>query len=116
MRLDRLIGGDAGAGALEITQLAYDSRRVTPGTLFFCVTGFERDGHEFAPEAIARGAAALVVERALGLGVPEVLVDSARAAMAPIGARFYGDPTARLRVLGVTGTNGKTTTALILRP
>ena len=115
MRLDSLIAVDSGAAALEITQLAYDSRRVTPGTLFFCVPGFETDGHDFAPEAVARGAAALVVERPLALGVPEVVVDSVRAAMAPAAARFYGDPTASLRVVGVTGTNGKTTSAFLVR-
>ena len=125
MRLDELTAGlalgepgadGAGvAGDTEITGLAYDSRAVGRGELFFCVSGFERDGHEFAPQAIAAGAAALVVERSLGLGVPEVLVGSARAAMAPIAARFYGDPTARLRVVGITGTNGKTTTAYLVR-
>ena len=73
--------------------------------------GFRSDGHDFAAQAVARGAAALVVERPLGLGVPEVLVASARAAMAPLAARFYGDPSGELRVVGVTGTNGKTTTA-----
>jgi UDP-N-acetylmuramoyl-L-alanyl-D-glutamate--2,6-diaminopimelate ligase len=83
--------------------------------LFFCVSGFEHDGHEFAADALARGAVALIVERPLGLGVPEVLVDSARAAMAPVAARFYGDPTASLRVVGITGTNGKTTTAFLVR-
>jgi UDP-N-acetylmuramoyl-L-alanyl-D-glutamate--2,6-diaminopimelate ligase len=108
-------GSDPAAGSVEISGLAYDSRRVAPGTLFFCVTGFQRDGHEYAPEAIDHGAVALVVERSLGLGVPEVLVDSARAAMGPAAARFHGDPTARLRVVGVTGTNGKTTTAFIVR-
>src|SRR3954452_18923855 len=112
MRLAELIPGPAG---VEITGLAYDNRAVTPGTLFFCVVGFTRDGHDFAPEAIARGAAALVVERPLGLGVPEVLVDDVRAAMAPVAARFHGDPTARLDVVGITGTNGKTTTAFLVR-
>jgi UDP-N-acetylmuramoyl-L-alanyl-D-glutamate--2,6-diaminopimelate ligase len=101
--------------SLEITALAYDNRVVTPGTLFFCVPGFTRDGHEFAPEAIARGAAALVVERPLGTPVPEIQVSSVRAAMAPAAARFYGDPTAELEVVGVTGTNGKTTTAFLVR-
>jgi UDP-N-acetylmuramoyl-L-alanyl-D-glutamate--2,6-diaminopimelate ligase len=116
MRLGELIGGvPPGASDVEVTTLAYDNRTVTPGTLFFCVPGFTRDGHEFAPEAIARGAVALVVQRPLGLGVPEVLVDDVRAAMAPVAARFYGDPTARLEVVGVTGTNGKTTTAFLLR-
>jgi UDP-N-acetylmuramoyl-L-alanyl-D-glutamate--2,6-diaminopimelate ligase len=101
--------------AVEIGGLAYDNRAVEPGTLFFCVPGFTRDGHDFAPDAIARGAAALVVARPLGLGVPEVQVDDVRGAMAVAAARFYGDPTARLPVIGVTGTNGKTTTAFLVR-
>jgi UDP-N-acetylmuramoyl-L-alanyl-D-glutamate--2,6-diaminopimelate ligase len=104
----------AGAPALEITNLAYDTRGVRPGTLYFCVPGFTRDGHEFAPHAIADGAVALVVERPLNLGVPEVQVPSVRAAMAPAAAAFYGDPTARLDTVGVTGTNGKTTTAFLV--
>jgi UDP-N-acetylmuramoyl-L-alanyl-D-glutamate--2,6-diaminopimelate ligase len=123
MRLDELTAGLASAaagvlgtgGAPEITGLAYDSRAIHGGELFFCVSGFQSDGHDYAPQAIANGAAALVVERPLGLGVPEVLVDSARAAMAPLAARFYGDPTAELRVVGITGTNGKTTTAYLLQ-
>ncbi len=122
MRLDELTAGtaaaagDLGAGAaVEITGLAYDSRAVRGGELFFCVSGFQSDGHDFAPRALAAGALALVVERPLGLGVPEVLVRSARAAMAPIATRFYGRPTAELRVVGVTGTNGKTTTAYLVR-
>src|SRR5215217_5475878 len=101
--------------AVEIGGLAFDNRAVEPGTLFFCVPGFTRDGHEFALDAIERGAAALVVARPLGLGVPEVLVEDVRAAMAVAAARFHGDPTARLRVVGVTGTNGKTTTAFLVR-
>ncbi|HTB69819.1 MAG TPA: UDP-N-acetylmuramoyl-L-alanyl-D-glutamate--2,6-diaminopimelate ligase [Solirubrobacteraceae bacterium] len=114
--LDAAAAGDLGAGGgVEIGGLAYDSRAVRGGELFFCVSGFRSDGHEFAPQAIAQGAAALVVERPLGLGVPELLVASARAAMGPIAARFYGDPTAELRVVGVTGTNGKTTTAHLVR-
>ncbi|HXP36211.1 MAG TPA: UDP-N-acetylmuramoyl-L-alanyl-D-glutamate--2,6-diaminopimelate ligase [Solirubrobacteraceae bacterium] len=123
MRLDELTAGlaSAAAGGLaadgtpEITGLAYDSRAVHGGELFFCVSGFQSDGHDYAPQALANGAAALVVERPLGLGVAEVLVDSARAAMAPLAARFYGDPTAELHVVGITGTNGKTTTAYLLQ-
>jgi UDP-N-acetylmuramoyl-L-alanyl-D-glutamate--2,6-diaminopimelate ligase len=114
MRLSELVP-DAPAEDVEVTGLALDNRLVEPGTLFFCVPGFTRDGHDFAPDAVARGAAALVVERPLGLGVPEVRVESARAAMAPIAARFHGDPTARLRVIGITGTNGKTTSAFLIR-
>jgi UDP-N-acetylmuramoyl-L-alanyl-D-glutamate--2,6-diaminopimelate ligase len=99
---------------LEITGLAYDNRAAEPGTLFFCVPGFTRDGHDFAQDAIARGAVALVVERPLNLDVPEIRVPSVRAAMAPAAAAFYGDPTASLRTVGVTGTNGKTTTAFLV--
>ena len=110
MTLRELMGNGAD---LEISALAYSSRSVTPGTLFFCVPGFTRDGHEIAPDAIARGAVALVVERPLGLGVPEIRVPSVRAAMAPAAAAFYGDPTAKLETVGVTGTNGKTTTAFL---
>src|SRR3954451_2272811 len=113
----REVLGDAARDAppVEVTALAFDNRLVTPGTLFFCVPGFTRDGHDYAREAIARGAAALVVQRPLGLGVPEVLVDDVRAAMAPAAAAFHGDPTAALRAVGITGTNGKTTTAFLLR-
>jgi UDP-N-acetylmuramoyl-L-alanyl-D-glutamate--2,6-diaminopimelate ligase len=116
MRLDEVISGaPPSARALEVTDLAYDHRAVRPGTLFFCVRGMTRDGHEFAREAVARGAVALVAERALDAGVPEVIVPSARAAMAPAAARLFGDPTAQLEVAGVTGTNGKTTSAYLLR-
>ena len=115
MRLDRLFARvPPGARDLEITRLAYDNRSVGPGTLFFCVPGFTRDGHEFAPDAIAHGAVALVVERPLNLGVPEVQVPSVRTAMAPAAAAFYGDPTEILQTVGVTGTNGKTTTAFLV--
>src|SRR5690349_2515643 len=98
-----------------VTGLTFDNRLVAPGTLFFCVPGFTRDGHDFAPDAVARGAAALVVQRPLGLGVPEVVVGDVRAAMAVAAARLHGDPTSVLRVAGITGTNGKTTTAFLLR-
>jgi UDP-N-acetylmuramoyl-L-alanyl-D-glutamate--2,6-diaminopimelate ligase len=111
--LRELIG--EGAPEVEISGLAYSSVSVAPGTLFFCVPGFRTDGHDYARDAVARGAAALVAERSLGLGVPEVVTSDVRAAMAPIAARFHGDPTARLRVVGVTGTNGKTTTTYLTR-
>jgi UDP-N-acetylmuramoyl-L-alanyl-D-glutamate--2,6-diaminopimelate ligase len=124
MRLDDLTAGlsvlcaagERGASSsTEISGLAYDSRAVGRGELFFCVSGFRSDGHDFAARAVQKGAAALVVERPLGLGVPEVVVSSARAAMGPLASRFFGDPTATLRVLGITGTNGKTTTAYLAR-
>ena len=117
MRLGELVDVPltAPAADVEITGLAFDNRAVEPGTLFFCVPGFTRDGHDYAADAVARGAAALVVERELDVGVPQVRVPSARAAMAPIAARFCGDPTARLQVVGVTGTNGKTTSCFLIR-
>jgi UDP-N-acetylmuramoyl-L-alanyl-D-glutamate--2,6-diaminopimelate ligase len=113
MVLGEVLGG--GAADVEITGLAYDSRRVTPGTLFFAVPGFHFDGHDFAREAVAHGAVALVVERPLGLDVPEVVVDSVRSTMGPAAARFYGDPSRDLSVIAVTGTNGKTTTTFMVR-
>ena len=116
MRLHEVIPGVETEGPdVEIADLAYDNRSVSPGTLFFCVRGMTRDGHEFAPDAIERGAVALVVERPLHLGVPEIRVPNVRAAMAPAAARFNGDPSATLQVVGVTGTNGKTTTAFLVR-
>ena len=117
MKLSEVMAG-AGVPAVadvEISDLAYDSRAVRPGTLFFCVPGFTSDGHDYAPTAVEHGAAALVVERPLHLGVPEVQVPDARAAMAPAAAAFHGDPTRALDVVGVTGTNGKTTTAFLVR-
>src|SRR3954463_2792863 len=113
MTLRELMGN--GAPEVEVSGLAYSSASVTPGTLFFCVPGFKVDGHDFAPDAVDRGAVALVVQHPLGLGVPEVVVDDVRAAMGPAAARFHGDPTAALDVVGVTGTNGKTTTAFLVR-
>ncbi len=120
MKLADLIAGEDVVGSrgdldrVEVEVLAYDNRRVRPGTLFFCVPGERADGHDFAPAAVAAGAAALVVERELELDLPQVQVGDARAAMATLAARFWGDPTAELRVAGITGTNGKTTTAFLL--
>ena len=99
----------------EVTGLAYSSSDVQDGTLFFCVPGARADGHDFAPGAVEAGASALVVERPLELDVPQAIVADARAAMAPAAVAFYGDPTSELQVAGITGTNGKTTTAFLLR-
>ncbi|MET0305487.1 MAG: UDP-N-acetylmuramoyl-L-alanyl-D-glutamate--2,6-diaminopimelate ligase [Solirubrobacterales bacterium] len=121
MRLDELVGaaGEArivGDPSTKIEKLAYDSRLVEPGTLFFCVPGGNVDGHEFASAAADAGASALVVEQQLDRpAIAQVVVPGARAAMAPIAARFHGDPTSELKVVGITGTNGKTTTAFLLR-
>ncbi|HVQ60253.1 MAG TPA: UDP-N-acetylmuramoyl-L-alanyl-D-glutamate--2,6-diaminopimelate ligase [Solirubrobacterales bacterium] len=120
MRLDELAAAVEGARivgdpAVEVADLAYDSRKAGPGTLFFCVRGEKVDGHEFGTAVVEAGAVALVVEEELDVAVPQVLVADARAAMAPVAARFQGDPTAELRVVGVTGTNGKTTTVFLVR-
>ncbi len=98
-----------------IGSLAYDSRQVRARSLFFCVPGAVHDGHSFASQAAAAGAAALVVARPLPIEVPQVLVTNVRDALATAAVRFHHDPTSRLSVVGVTGTNGKTTTAFIVK-
>jgi UDP-N-acetylmuramoyl-L-alanyl-D-glutamate--2,6-diaminopimelate ligase len=108
-------GAPPTARRIEVTNLAYDTHRVTPGTLFFCVPGFTRDGHDFAAQAVADGAVALVVQRPVDVEAPQIEVPDVREAMAYAAARFNGDPTAELSVVGVTGTNGKTTTAFLVR-
>jgi UDP-N-acetylmuramoyl-L-alanyl-D-glutamate--2,6-diaminopimelate ligase len=119
MKLSELFAGAgaeiAGDPETEVRDLAYDSRRVQQGTLFFCVPGLTADGHDFAGAAVAAGATALAVERRLDLPVAQALLPDVRAAMAPVAARFFGDPTADLEVAGITGTNGKTTTAFLIR-
>jgi UDP-N-acetylmuramoyl-L-alanyl-D-glutamate--2,6-diaminopimelate ligase len=97
-----------------VHDLAYDARAARSGSLFFCVPGHRADGHDFAPEAVANGAVALVVERRLDLPVPQVVVADSRAAMAVAADEFFGRPTQELEVAGVTGTAGKTTTAFLL--
>ena len=116
MKLAELLEGVAGAAvrgdpATEIRGLAYHTRDVVDGTLFFCVPGLKFDGHAFAARAAAAGAAALVCEHDTGVALPQVLVPSVRRAMALVAARWYGHPSRELAVVGVTGTNGKTTTA-----
>jgi UDP-N-acetylmuramoyl-L-alanyl-D-glutamate--2,6-diaminopimelate ligase len=117
MDLNRLAEaiGVAEAPSVEILDLAYDARAVTPGSLFFCVAGARADGHELAADAVAAGAVALVVEHTVGASVPQLSVPSVRAAMGPASVLFFGDPSRDLDVIAVTGTNGKTTTAFLLR-
>lgn len=109
-----LVGETSGDLSIPVLGVTYDSRTVDEGDLFFCVPGATTDGHRFAPDALAAGAAALCVERHLDLDAPQVLVPDVRVAMARLGAAFFGDPTASLTILGVTGTNGKTTTTFLL--
>src|SRR5256886_9460689 len=119
MNLERVIAALAPTDVVqrapvEISDLAYDTRAVGPGALFFCVPGERRDGHAFAREAVESGAVALVVERVLELDVSQLVVEDARSAMAQAAVVFFDDPTRTLEVAGVTGTNGKTTTTFLL--
>ncbi|MBQ8309097.1 MAG: UDP-N-acetylmuramoyl-L-alanyl-D-glutamate--2,6-diaminopimelate ligase [Clostridia bacterium] len=103
-----------GAWEREIECLSTDSRTVRRGGLFFCLTGGEKDAHAFVNEAIANGAVAIVTERKLEVKVPQLFVDNTRIALALAAAAFYGYPAERMKVIGITGTNGKTTTAHML--
>jgi UDP-N-acetylmuramoyl-L-alanyl-D-glutamate--2,6-diaminopimelate ligase len=104
----------AGTADPSVAGLAYDSRHVKPGDLFFCVRGLKTDGLKFLPDAVARGAAAAVVEGEAGeLPVPAIRVPSVREAMPRLSAAFYGFPSRALTLVGVTGTNGKTTTTYL---
>jgi UDP-N-acetylmuramoyl-L-alanyl-D-glutamate--2,6-diaminopimelate ligase len=113
--LDRAFGVDqAGDPDVEIVAITHDSRRATAGSCFACIPGAVTDGHDHAPDAVARGAVALLVERRLPLPVAQAQVASVRAALGPLAATLFGHPSASMRVLGVTGTNGKTTTTYLL--
>jgi UDP-N-acetylmuramoyl-L-alanyl-D-glutamate--2,6-diaminopimelate ligase len=103
-----LVQGD---GEVVVLRATHDSRAVEQGTLFCCVPGAAHDGHDFAAAAVASGAAALVVERPLDLPVPQLRVASVRQAMGPLAAALEGFPSEAIDVVGITGTNGKTTTA-----
>lgn len=117
MKLDEiaLLLGASVASRIPIDDLSYDSRRVSPGTLFFCIRGARHDGAEFASKAVGAGAVALVCERRLDLKVPEILVESALTAMNHTAAPFFGNPSHEMKLVGVTGTKGKTTICFMLR-
>jgi UDP-N-acetylmuramoyl-L-alanyl-D-glutamate--2,6-diaminopimelate ligase len=119
MDLERLIAALAPTDVVRrapvaVSDLAYDARVAGPGSLFFCVRGARADGHDHAAEAVARGAVALVVERPVELLVPQLVVPESRAAMAVVADEFFDHPSEELDVVGVTGTNGKTTVAFLL--
>ncbi|MGG3574408.1 UDP-N-acetylmuramoyl-L-alanyl-D-glutamate--2,6-diaminopimelate ligase [Bacillus gobiensis] len=94
----------------EITSLEMDSREVEKGSLFICINGFTVDGHDFAKNAVEKGAAAILAEKPLSLNVPVIVVNDTKRAMAILSDAFYGQPTHHLQLIGVTGTNGKTST------
>lgn len=100
-----------------IRNISYDSRKTRPGDLFVAISGTKTDGYHYLQDALSRGAVAVVTERPAGLpeGIPQIVVPSARIALALLARTFYGDPSKRLTIIGVTGTNGKTTTTFLLR-
>lgn len=105
-----------GLQTVAVKGMTYDSRQVQPGDLFFCLPGAKVDGHDYAPQALARGAVALVVERALPIGeITQIVVTDSRKTMAELAAIFYDHPSRKLRMIGVTGTNGKTTTTYLIK-
>ena len=121
MKLNALIGKIPGKVQtigdmdVEITSLCVDSRKAGPGALFFCTPGLRVDAHDFAPQAVKLGAVALVVQRELPLGVPQVLVEDVRAALSYMAAEYFGNPAEKLMMLGITGTKGKTTTSFLVK-
>ncbi len=102
-------------GDCEVLDLNMDSRKVCPGSLFFCISGAKFDAHEFAPQAVKNGACALVVERFLDLEVPQVRVRGSRDAMTVMAQVFFGYPAKELKMFGITGTKGKTTTSYLVK-
>ena len=105
-----LIGED-----VEVKELKYNSRKVEKGDVFCCVVGTLADGHKYAPQAVEAGAAALVVERKLDIDIPQILVENTRIAMAEMAAAYYGNPADEMVMVGITGTNGKTSTSYMLK-
>lgn len=100
---------------LEITGVSYDSRRTKPGDLFVAVSGYATDGHKFIPMALQRGAAAVLCEHSMPEDAPWVRVRSARAALARLGINWYGAPARSMQMIGVTGTNGKTSITCLVK-
>ena len=122
MKLNALIGKIPGKvcavgniDEVEIESLCADSRKVTQGALFFCTPGLRMDAHDFAPQAVEKGACALIVERKLDLNVPQVIVEDVRMAISYIASEFNGNPAEKLLMLGITGTKGKTTTSFLVK-
>ena len=106
--LDQLLGA---GGPTIVTGIANDSRRVSAGDLFLACAGTVDDGHRHIEEAVARGAAAVCSERSVAAGIPSVVIGGLRVRQGEIAARYFGDPSAALTCIGVTGTNGKTSVA-----
>ncbi len=110
----RVLGTNADMN-MEIGEIFYDSRKVTPGSMFVAVTGFATDGNRFIPMALEKGAAVIVTARKPEVECPYVLVESDRLALAHLGINYFGRPAEAMTMIGVTGTNGKTSTTLLLK-
>jgi UDP-N-acetylmuramoyl-L-alanyl-D-glutamate--2,6-diaminopimelate ligase len=108
-------GGGDPAVALEIRRVTHHTSQVTPGSLYCCLPGARHDGHEFAGEALLKGAVALLCERPLALEIPQIIVTDARKTMAPLASFLYGFPADKLKMIALTGTNGKSTTTYLVR-
>jgi len=108
-------GAVSSDGVLEIERIAHHTEKVTPGSLFCCLKGERFDGHDFAKEAHRKGAVAILCERPLPLDIPQILVDDARKAVNSLSAHFYGNPGEKLKMIAITGTNGKSTTTYLIR-
>ena len=120
MKLSQILNGldilaSTAEPELEVTDVVNDSRTVTPGAVFVAVRGFETDGHRFIPQAVSAGAAVVICEESPAVPVPYVLVADSRHALAVTARNFFGDPSSKLCVIGVTGTNGKTTTTYLIK-
>lgn len=116
MKLSSLIGGvDKSIGDIDIKGIAYDSRSVEKGFIFVCIKGFSQDGHKYAKMAEDKGAAVIVAEDKVDVGVPVIYTDNARRTVAELACRFYDNPSSKFSLVGITGTNGKTTTTYLIK-
>ena len=121
MKLSALIGEIPGKVStygnmdVEIASLCADSRKAASGALFFCTPGLRMDAHDFAPQAVGKGAVALIVQRRLDIDVPQVQVEDVRMALSYVAAAFFDHPADKLIMLGITGTKGKTTTSFLVK-
>ena len=106
---------DVGKDDIDITGIAYDSRKVSAGNVFVCIKGYETDGHIYAKSAEKNGAAVIVAEDKIDVSVPVIYVESSRKTIAELACTFYGDPSKKLSLVGITGTNGKTTTTYLIK-
>lgn len=110
--IDTKITGNA---EIEISGIAYDSRKVKPGYLFVAIKGFQTDGHKYIESAVKNGAVAVIGEEEVSCPCTYIKTENSRKALAVVGAAFYGNPEKKLKIIGITGTNGKTTTTYLVR-